>query len=366
MKFKISKEDVKSMVDQFNIFVRDNIVGYLRVILVGIGRRLGIFQYLYKKAISENKDKKIEYVSFSVSELITRLNLNERYLNGWLTAAIEVDLFEIENKDTKILKTCPYIYDFFIDINNPIYLGTVYGSIYRIALQEDEVFKNFKTGKLINRNQIPKDIVMEGHRVTARMGNTLENYFSKHFHQFQKNLKKGGRILEVGCGYGYNLLNWAKKYKKCSIIGFDIDDEAVNFTREQVLINKLEERVEVLNTSINEFEIPNDKNKFDLILLNEVLHEMEMDDNLRKNAIDRLYLLLNEGGIILIGESIIEDIFDPNRKPQLLEALHKWQEIGLVSKFYSEKSFRELIALTSFKNVELIKEMYSSFWVLKK
>jgi 2-polyprenyl-3-methyl-5-hydroxy-6-metoxy-1,4-benzoquinol methylase len=352
--------------DQFNIFVRDNIIGYLTVILVGIGRRLGIFQYLYKKAISENIDKNIESVSFSVSELITKLDLNERYLDGWLTAAIEVGLFKIENKDTKLLKTCPYIYDFFIDINNPVFLGTSYGSIYRIVLQEDYVFKNFKTGKLINRNRIPKDIVMEGHRATARMGNRLENYFSKHYHQFQKNLKKEGKILEVGCGYGYNLLNWAKKYKKCSIIGLDIDEEAVNFTREQVLKNRLEERVEVLTKSINEYEIPNDKKKFDLILLNEVLHEMEIDDNYRKNVFDRLYLLLREGGIVLIGESIIEDIFDPNRKPQLLEALHKWQEIGLISKFYSEKSFRELITLTSFKNIELVKETYSSFWVLKK
>ncbi len=352
--------------DQFNIFVRDNIVGYLTVILVGIGRRLGIFQYLYKKAISENIDKKIESVSFSVSELITKLDLNERYLDGWLTAAIEVGLIEIENNDTKLLKTCPYIYDFFIDSNNPVFLGAAYGSIYRIALQEDDVFKNFKTGKLISRAQIPKDIVMEGHRATARMGNTLENYFAKHFRQFQKNLKKEGKILEIGCGYGYNLLNWAKKYKKCGIIGLDIDEEAVNFTREQVLKNKLDERVEVLTISIEDYEIPKDKNKFDLILLNEVLHEMEMDDTFRKNVIDRLYLLLKEGGIVLIGESIIEDLFDPSRKPQLLEALHKWQEIGLTSKFYSEKSFRELIALTSFKNVELIKETYNSFWVLKK
>ena len=207
---------------------------------------------------------------------------------------------------------------------------------------------------------------MEGHRVTARMGYRLEQFFSKRYKEMRKVLRDGGNILEVGCGYGYNLLNWAKKYSKCRIIGIDIDDEAVNFLRQQVSKNKMEERIKIINASVEKYEVSNDREKFDLIILNQTLHEMEMDDNFRKDVINKLYLLLNKSGIVLIGESIMDDLFDLYRKPQLIEALHKWQEVSLVSKFYSEKSFREFIASTSFKEAELIKEVDHYYWVLRK
>lgn len=362
----MSQENVKSLMEQFNIFVRDSVLGYLRVILVGLGRRLGILQYLYQKANSEKSDKKIESVSFTFNELMTKLNLDERYLEAWLNAALEVGIFEVFDKEKKSLKTCSHVYEIFINSNSPIFLGTAYGSIYRVALQQEDIFKNFKTGKLVNREQVPKDIVMEGHRVTARMGNRLEQYFSKRYRDVRKALREGGNILEVGCGYGYNLLNWAKKYRNCSIIGIDIDDEAVSCLREHVLKNKMDDRIKIIKASAEKYEILNNRDKFDLIILNQVFHEMEIDDKFRKNVINNLYLLLKESGIILVGESIMEDIFDPDRKPQLFEALHKWQEVGLVSKFYTEKSFREFIASTSFKEAELIKEGDFSFWVLKK
>ena len=250
--------------------------------------------------------------------------------------------------------------------NSPYFLGDAYGSIFRIALQQEEIFNYFKSGELLDRTNVSEDIVMEGHRTTARMGLRLERYFSKNFPEIQKGLLKGGTILEVGCGYGFNLQNWANNYPNSEIIGIDIDEKAIDYTKQLVSKNKWKERIEILNISLTNNELLNEKYKFDLIILNQTLHELKIDENYRKKALNTLYSLLKDDGLILVGESMVSELFDQDRKPQLLEALHKWQEVCVNSKFYNEKSFKELISFIPFQSAELIREVDYYFWVLKK
>jgi len=109
-----------------------------------------------------------------------------------------------------------------------------------------------------------------------------------------------------------------------------------------------------------------DGSQFDLVILNQVFHEIDMDGTYRVDFMNQIYSLLDSNGLVLIDESIISDIFEQNRIPQLIEAFHKWQEVCVPSKFYSEKNFRKFIKSIEFKQVDLIRENDFYFWVLKK
>ncbi len=120
-----------------------------------------------------------------------------------------------------------------------------------------------------------------------------------------------------------------------------------------------------MNTTINEYALANNS-KFDVIILNQTLHEMDPDENYRKRVLEDLYVMLKDDGLLVVGESMIPSIFVPKQKVQIFEVMHKWLEVIFGSHFYDEKSFKELIYSTLFKNVEQIKDGCDYFWAVRK
>jgi SAM-dependent methyltransferase len=179
----------------------------------------------------------------------------------------------------------------------------------------------------------------------------------------------------VGCGYGLNLINWVKKYKRAKFIGIDIDPKGIESANKLFKDEKLSDRVEILEIPIEEY-VKRTNTKFDVIMLNQVLHEMDPNENHRIKLLEHIYYLLKDDGLLIIGETMMPDIFNEKTEHLLYDIMHKWIEIIFPSKFYNYKSFRELIDLTSFKKIELIQEEdalksssfvpISYFWAIRK
>ncbi|NVM19055.1 MAG: class I SAM-dependent methyltransferase [Candidatus Lokiarchaeota archaeon] len=358
-----SKPEV-SISNQIKKFAINGLYGFNTIILIGMGRRLGIFNYLYEKAKSSPSSGKNNKVIFTPNELSENLNLDFKYLDGWLHLALECGIFEIANSGKKILKTAPYVYDLLIDRNNEFYIGGTLGAFYYMAPAQDILIENFKTGKIWSLYDLPGDVMKDIQERGARFGTLVERLFSKKYENFCKNIQKQGTILEVGCGYGFNLETWAKKYKKARFVGIDIDPIGLTNAKKIVDINNWNERIEIFESTIEKFT-HSFKEKFDLIILNQVLHEMNTDENYRKGVFKNLYSLLKDDGILLIGESMIPDTFAPKKKFQLFDITHKFTEVK-ASLFYDEKSFKEFIEATPFTKANFIKEGGDSIWVIKK
>jgi SAM-dependent methyltransferase len=329
-----------------------------------MGRRLGIFNYLYEKTKSSSTSGNNTVVSFTPIELSEKLNLDLKYLDGWLHLALECGILEIANTKKKILKTAPYVYNLLIDPKSEFYIGGTLGAFYYIAPAQDILIENFKTGKVWSIYDLPGEIMKDLQERGARFGTLVERLFSKKFEDFCRRLQNKSTILEVGCGYGYNLETWAKKYKNARFIGIDIDSTAIAHTKSLIKKNNWNERFQVFEMQIDEFA-NTFTDKFDLIILNQVLHEMDIDENYRINVFTKLYSLLKDDGILLIGESMIPDIFAQKKSFQLFDITHKFTEVS-ASLFYNEKSFKEFIELTPFTKAEFIKEGGDSCWVIRK
>jgi len=73
-----------------------------------------------------------------------------------------------------------------------------------------------------------------------------------------------GRILDIGCGTGIISLMMAQRYPSASILGIDIDEEAVAQARENVAGSTFAGNIIIRNIALQQLEEPS----FDLIVSN--------------------------------------------------------------------------------------------------
>jgi len=362
---KLSDNKV-TLKEQMKKFVIKGLLGFQTVNVYIMGRSLGIWDYLTQKVKNQVPAGGQELiVSFTLAELVDNLHLSRPHVDGWIHMGLVCGLFELEEGAAQCVKTAPYIFDFLINKESPFYYGTIMMMYSNIAPVSDLVLASFRTGKLISWSEIPEVMLKEGTEMSAFSGRRTEELFSRKFREFGRKLKQGGAILEVGCGFGVHFAYWAKKYKNCRFVGIDTDSRAVTCTQEIINQNQWAGRVEALNTTTADYLKANPMS-FDLIILNEVLHEMNPDEHYRQQMFANLHALLTSGGLMIVTDSMISDTFAPTRERQTFEVMHKFLESAFGSRFYDEAGFQRLIASTPFANAELVREGSAYFWVLNK
>ncbi len=129
------------------------------------------------------------------------------------------------------------------------------------------------------------------------------------FKALDRYINESMSVLDIGCGSGSISFYVAKKVKK--VVGIDVSmkavDNCINSAKQLRISEKAAfKRVNFLN--LNELE------KFDMIIMNEVIEHIQED----KKAIKKVSLLLNEGGYLYIST--------PSRNAPLYK-------IGLLKKF---------------------------------
>jgi len=353
-----------SIKDQIKKFAITSLYGFNTIILIGMGRKLGIFEYLHENNEPITNSNDYNRIKFTINELMENLNLDANHLDAWLHLALECGLFEIDNVSQKILKTAPFVYELLIDKTNSSYVGGTLGAFYNIALSQEIMLKNFTTGEAMDLLKLPYDIVKDLQERSKRFGRLIEEVFSKSFSDFCKILDEKGSVLEVGCGYGFNIETWANKYKNTRFIGIDIDPQGIKFAQKLIEQKIWNDRIKFFNISTYNYA-QTIKDKYDLIILNQVLHEMDPDEKYRRQVFKDLHLLLKDKGILLVGESMVPDIFAPKEPFKLFDITHKFSEAGS-SRFYNEKTFKTFIDSTPFTKASFMKERGIKFWVIRK
>jgi ubiquinone/menaquinone biosynthesis C-methylase UbiE len=117
---------------------------------------------------------------------------------------------------------------------------------------------------------------------------------------------KNPEILDVGCGTGRTAIKIAKELKNGGhLYGIDIYSKlaipgnALDTVQNNARIERVEEKTTFqYGTAI---EIPFDDNKFDIVNVSSVLHEVH-SPNGQDNAVQELYRVLKPGGYLYLGE----------------------------------------------------------------
>lgn len=150
-------------------------------------------------------------------------------------------------------------------------------------------------------------------------------------------------ILDVGCGTGRTAIGIAKSLKNGGhLYGIDIYSKlaipgnALGTVQQNAIIEKVEERTTFKYGSAT--EIPFEENRFDIVNVSSVLHEVH-DSNDQCRAIQELYRVLKPGGYLYFGEW--------NRTSKQLIAFCGLCSLVFKQKDYWKKSLKE----NSFKNI---------------
>lgn len=73
---------------------------------------------------------------------------------------------------------------------------------------------------------------------------------------FAKNLKKNGKVVDIGTGTGIISILLSKKSNAEKIYGIEIQDDVANMALRSVKLNNLEEKIEIINKNIKDiFEV---------------------------------------------------------------------------------------------------------------
>jgi ubiquinone/menaquinone biosynthesis C-methylase UbiE len=165
--------------------------------------------------------------------------------------------------------------------------------------------------------------------------------------EHEARILKGKHLLEIGCGMGYDSLEFLKRDVRVTAI--DLTDSAVKLTRRHFEIEG--PQAEEIRTA-NALDLPFKDNTFDAVWSNGVLHAT--GDT--KMAISEARRVLTHGG-----RAIISHFY---RKPSWMYALHYWgkeniehkEEDPPINEFYKEKEILAMFA--GFEIVETSRDHY--------
>jgi 1-acyl-sn-glycerol-3-phosphate acyltransferase len=156
---------------------------------------------------------------------------------------------------------------------------------YEKLKEEKENVKYYRS-RLI-RNYIYKGPVLEWY---CRIKTSLEN----NYQLFESLMPKTGKIIDVGCGYGFLSYMLMFKGRKREILGVDYDDEKIAVA--DGCIDKTEKlRFDV--GDVTSYDFPN----ADGIIISDVLHYFNPEQ--QSKVIENCISKLNKGGVLVIRDA---------------------------------------------------------------
>lgn len=130
-----------------------------------------------------------------------------------------------------------------------------------------------------------------------------------YYDQYDKVCPEKGKIIDLGCGYGYLPYMLMLCSRKRRVLGVDYDSEKIETAQNTWLKN---ERIDFEVADLTQYTIPN----ADCIILNDVLHYLQYKD--QDTLIEKCVNALSENGKLLIREGI-KDYSEQHQKTEQTE-----------------------------------------------
>jgi 1-acyl-sn-glycerol-3-phosphate acyltransferase len=156
---------------------------------------------------------------------------------------------------------------------------------YELLRQQKETVKYFRS-RLI-RNYIYKGPVLEWY---CRIKTGLEN----NYQLFESLMPKTGKIIDVGCGYGFLPYMLMFMGRKREILGVDYDDEKI------AVANNCVDKSEKLSFDVGDVTIY-DFPPADGFIISDVLHYFKEEQQIK--VIENCISKLNKGGVLVIRDA---------------------------------------------------------------
>jgi SAM-dependent methyltransferase len=136
-------------------------------------------------------------------------------------------------------------------------------------------------------------------------------------------LEKGGRVLDVGCGGGWAVVQFAERFPETSCIGIDVEPSSIDLARRLIVERGLTDRCEVLARSVDQL---GEHESFEVATSFLVIHEIP--PALKPAAFAAVARALKPDGYFLIFDEVYPETDEALRTmPTRFAALAQWYEV---------------------------------------
>ena len=156
---------------------------------------------------------------------------------------------------------------------------------------------------------------------------TLPRIFLDHvlprLQDLEARLRLGGRLLDVGCGGGWAVVQIAERFPEVACVGIDVEAHSVALARRLISEHALQDRCEVRELSIDQLD---EDASYDVATSFLVIHEIAPE--LKAAAFAAVARALKQGGHFLIfDEAYPETDVALRTMPTRFAALAQWYEL---------------------------------------
>jgi len=264
-------------------------------LMLSIGHRVGLFDTMVSLPPSTSK------------QIAIASNLNERYTREWLGAMVigkivtydsYNDLYFLPRENAALLTRTTKIYNFAASMQWIPILGQV----------EDEIVNCFKKGGGVPYSSYKRfHEVMEEESAQTVLSVLFESIIPL-VPQLEDRLKKGIKVLDIGCGSGRVMNMMANQFPLSKFTGYDISQEAIENAQSQSLINGTK-NVDFKVKDVSKILDPSTNLSFDLITAFDAIHDQAEPATVLTNIVS---LLKPDDGIFLMQDILSSSLLKNN------------------------------------------------------
>ena len=328
--------DLSKLADQSSAIYR-LIRGMHGTYLIDTGVRLGFFEKILDSGESG-------VTSFSLS---SSCGTNPRYTEIWCQMASSLELLSASDNTNSVRSAstrytfAPCMDELLGRKDGAFYIGGAAHSHIQISRDYNRISNLFKTGKTFPFQQHNKKFLLSVAKSGRNIPRRLFSIVFPKMPELKERLEsKGGRILDIGCGAGYAVVEMAKIFPKCTCSGIDIEPNSIKLAKKLILKNKLQARVKVTACKDQNY---GPAESCDLITMILVLHEIS--PNLKQAVLNSAARALVPGGTLLIYDEAYPQTFsDLTKEPKYFAVMAQWFESLWGNVINTKIEIRELIA----------------------
>jgi SAM-dependent methyltransferase len=210
-----------------------------------------------------------------------------------------------------------------------------------------EAYKYFKTGETIETFAEP-EISRIAYETTKNIYLAfLFMIFPKNEH-LKERLDKGIKFLDIGCGNGSLIIQFANAFPNSKFFGISPDVYGIDAAKATIAGMGLGERVNVEAIGGEDLTF---KDEFDMVSMVVTLHEISPD--IRESVVEKVYQALKSGGHILILDFPYPSNFEDLRNPLYEYAiLDQFYETAMGTVHLNNNEQNELLTKIGFKDIQ--------------
>lgn len=264
--------------------------------LAVLGDRLGLYDAL------------AEAGPLTASELADRTDTAERYVREWLATSAASD-YVTYDPDSDRYDLSPEQALLLSDTVGPApSLTGMFQMSVGAGRSLQDLETAFHTGEGVGWHE-HDEAVFEGMSRSSELGyeQNLVTEWIPALEGVDENLSDGGRVADIGCGYGATTIKMARAYPKSTFVGYDYHEESIKAARERAASAGLDDRVSFEVAWAKDY----DGAEYDLVTMFDCLHDL--GDPV--GVADHVRETLAEDGTWMIAEFISGDEIAENLNP---------------------------------------------------